>query len=73
MLLDPADFALQEQPEDNLMVAVFLGHGVMADKPYWLLSQPNPWNFIFNFVVSKLALLRRALTAATKFILIIIY
>ena len=42
MWLDPADFALQEQPEDNLMAAVFLGHGVMAHRPYWLLSQANP-------------------------------
>ena len=30
MLLDHADFALQEQAEDNLMVVFFLEHGIMA-------------------------------------------
>ena len=30
MLLDHADFALQEQAEDNLMVVFFLEHGKMA-------------------------------------------
>ena len=34
ILLDIADFALQVQPEDNLMVAQFLGHGIMAHIPY---------------------------------------
>ena len=33
ILLDLADFTLQEQPEDNLMVALFLGHGIIADIP----------------------------------------
>ena len=36
MLLDHADFALQEQAEDNLMV-VFLEHSIMAHIP-WLLK-----------------------------------
>ena len=41
MLLDLADFALQEQADGNLMVA-FLEHGIMAHIP-WPLSQSNPW------------------------------
>ena len=48
MLLDLADFALQEQPEDNLMMAISsLGHGIMAHitEP---LSQSNPWNCIIQ-------------------------
>ena len=32
MLLDHADFTLQKQAEDNLMVA-FLEHGIMAHIP----------------------------------------
>ena len=39
ILLDLADFALQEQP-DNLMVAIF--------HVPWLLSQLNPWNCIIQ-------------------------
>ena len=44
ILLDLADFAVQEEPADNLMVAI-LGHGIMADIP-WPLSQSNPSNCI---------------------------
>ena len=34
MLLDHADFALQEQAEDNLMVAfLLLEHGIMSHIP----------------------------------------
>ena len=39
ILLFLADFALQEQPEDNL-AAKFRGHGTMAHIP-WPLSQSN--------------------------------
>ena len=46
ILLDLADFALQEQPEDNLM-PLFHGRGIMAHIP-WLLSQSNPWNYIIQ-------------------------
>ena len=38
ILLDLADFALQEQPEDNSLWSLFLGHGIMAHIP-WPLSQ----------------------------------
>ena len=44
MLLDRADFALQEQPKDNLIGTNF-GHGTMAHIP-WPLSQSNPWKII---------------------------
>ena len=33
LLLDHADFALQEQAEDNLMMVFFLEHGIMAHIP----------------------------------------
>ena len=46
MLLDHADFALQEQAEDNLMVA-FLEHGIMAHIPR-PLSRSNSWNCIIQ-------------------------
>ena len=46
MLLDHADFALQEQAEDNLMF-FFLEHGIMAHIP-WPLSQSNPSNCIIQ-------------------------
>ena len=41
-----ADFALQEQEEDNLMVA-FREHGIMAHIPC-PLSQSNPLNCIIQ-------------------------
>ena len=40
ILVDLADFALQEQLEDNLMASFFLGHGIMAHIP-WPRSQSN--------------------------------
>ena len=43
ILLVLADFALQEQPEDNLIF--ILGRGIMTHIP-WPLSQSNPWNCI---------------------------
>ena len=46
ILLDLADFALQERAEDNLIIA-FLVRGIMAHIP-WPLSQSNPWNFIIQ-------------------------
>ena len=46
ILLDLTDFALQEQPEDNLMVAISRG-GIMDHIP-WPLSQSNPWNCIIQ-------------------------
>ena len=46
IFLDLADFALQEQPEDNQW-SLFLGHGIMAHIP-WPLSQSNPWNCIIQ-------------------------
>ena len=48
-LLDLADFALQEQPEDNSM-SLFLGHGIMAHT-YTMAAKPmqsNPWNCIIQ-------------------------
>ena len=53
-LLDLADFALQEQPEDNLMITIFRAGYIMAYLP-WPLSQSNPWNHVFtkyDYVVS---------------------
>ena len=43
MLLDHADFALQEQAEDKFNGRFFLEHGIMAHIP-WPLSQSNPSN-----------------------------
>ena len=40
ILLDHADFALQEQPEDNLIVALSR-HGMGPHIP-WMLNQSNP-------------------------------
>ena len=52
MLLDHADFALQEQAEDNLMVSwSLLEHGIMAHihgHVPWPLSQSNPLNCIIQ-------------------------
>ena len=39
--LDLADFTLQEQPKDNLMVTTSHWHGIMAHIP-WLISQSLP-------------------------------
>ena len=47
ILLDLADFILQEQPEDNLMIKLFVGHGIMAHIP-WPLSQSKRWNCIIQ-------------------------
>ena len=49
ILLYLADFALQEQLEDNLMIAKCLEHGtcILAHIP-WPLSQSNPWNCIIQ-------------------------
>ena len=46
LLLDLADFALQEQPEENLMVGISRAwYNLMFHIP-WPLSQSNPWNCI---------------------------
>ena len=45
MLLLPADFALQEQPEGNLMVALSRVYCIMANVA-WPLSQRILWNII---------------------------
>ena len=41
ILLDLADFALQEQPEDNIMVAISRACRIMAHIP-WPLNQSKP-------------------------------
>ena len=46
ILLDVADFVLQEQPEDNLMVTISRTW-LMAHIP-WKLSQSNPWKCIIQ-------------------------
>ena len=46
ILLDLADFALQEQPEDNLMVAISRAWYNEMAHISWPLSQSNPWNCI---------------------------
>ena len=46
ILLDLADFASQEQPEDNLMVATY--QALYRAHITWPLSQSNPWNCIIQ-------------------------
>ena len=43
VVVDLADFALQEQPEDNLVGSLFTRPGIMAHIPR-PLSQSIPWN-----------------------------
>ena len=48
ILLDLADFAMQELPE-SVKWFLFLRHGIMAHIP-WPLSQSNSWNCIIQWL-----------------------